>query len=500
MRTHLLCPSLALLAAGLLPAAETPFIGPRATGMGGATVASANDLTAQYANPAVFGFMGLAEDDVDDPDSDRLASKAFGVNLIDFQFGIALTGNMGPLLEDLSNIDYTGIGSLDAGNVTADDVSSIIQAFNIMAQVDDPGNAIFIDANAGAGARFGNMAIGARAFGQAAGYVDQLDLTNLGIDLPDITALNTEFANAASGDVNYVAGTGSVLNASQAADLAGAGLDAGAIDYIDFKLTEAQNSGLVDSSALQQTIDLLVGLAGATDGVITNDFDNNTTSVVMRAMSIVEIPFSYGYALTPQIAVGATAKLMFGRLYNTRVLVFAADNTEVIDAIDENYESSTTIGFDLSALARFDMLNLGVVLRNINRPTFDGFDDAGFAVDDGVVDSQITIGAAWMPTPTLTLEANIDLLEAGTVIGSLETQNIAIGAEWDVASTVALRGGIHQNIAIEDTDPVLSAGIGFDLFAARIDFAGAIGLGTVEYDGSDWPTEARAALGIQIDF
>ncbi len=45
-----------LLAAGHAGAMESFIVGPRALGMGGANVASVNDIQAQFYNPAAFGF------------------------------------------------------------------------------------------------------------------------------------------------------------------------------------------------------------------------------------------------------------------------------------------------------------------------------------------------------------------------------------------------------------------------------------------------------------
>jgi len=60
----------------------------------------------------------------------------------------------------------------------------------------------------------------------------------------------------------------------------------------------------------------------ATDGAL----EDNTTTVLLTGFGLVEVPFTYGYAINDHIAVGANLKLMKGRVYGTEVIVFNKDS------------------------------------------------------------------------------------------------------------------------------------------------------------------------------
>jgi hypothetical protein len=121
-------------------------------------------------------------------------------------------------------------------------------------------------------------------------------------------------------------------------------------------------------------------------------------------------------------------------------------------------------------------------------------------IPDVKIDPQLTVGAAFMPSKRLTLETNLDLLEAGTLLGGYDIQRFSIGSELDLG-LVALRLGAYRNLAASWQDWVATLGLGANVFGLRVDLGGALSLdNNVEYDGHEIPSEARLYAGIGLDF
>jgi hypothetical protein len=76
----------------------------------------------------------------------------------------------------------------------------------------------------------------------------------------------------------------------------------------------------------------------------------------------------------------------------------------------------------------------------------------------------------------------------------------SLGVEWNPWRFIALRGGLAKNLAEDDIPYEVSAGVGVNLWLARIDLALAASPETATYDDQDYPTALRASLGVMIDF
>lgn len=86
-----------------------------------------------------------------------------------------------------------------------------------------------------------------------------------------------------------------------------------------------------------------------------NDLDqlaDNNTRVTLASLTVFEVPLSYGYVITPNLAVGGSIKGMYGRVGGREVRVFDADTNELIFESGDESEESFQIGLDLSMLAR----------------------------------------------------------------------------------------------------------------------------------------------------
>jgi hypothetical protein len=481
--------TLVILALGAAAAAQDDFfVGPRALGMAGANVATTDDYTAQYYNPAAFGFFHMR-----DGDGSRLHSDGNDVGRKSWGFGIDggagehVQGHMAQYLDTLSGVDYQRLGQ--NGLQSVQDVEEIVKLANSLGHVADPGNAVTGDANGGVGIRIGHFGLGARITFEATARVSNLDMVNLGLSA---TNINTQITNSgATGD-----GTVQLFTPAQQAQLASAGLNATSIQVLDY---QARQQGVTPGEA-QQFTNLLASISAATNGAGGGSLSQNTTAVLLRGFGLGEVPLSYGHAIGEHLSIGGSLKLMVGRVYGTQVLVFQDDTTGVIKDTKNDYKQTINVGVDLGVMARMPYFQVGLVGRNLNAPTFKGPTVRGTTFPDVRVDPQVTVGAAVLPFTTLALEVDCDLLRQSTTLDGYDTQRVSAGLEWNIAHFLALRGGVYKNLAESDVPYVLTAGLGLNLWAMRLDFAGGYSPKKETYQGKTYPKEARAGMGLMVDF
>jgi hypothetical protein len=469
---------------------DTFFAGPRAMGMGGANVASVSDTTAQYYNPAAFGFFDCRDTEGNkvDCDNNNIGRKKWGADL-NAAGGYRLHNEFGDFIDNLADINRCDLSECPIHNES--DLLNLVKLVNDLNGLADPGNAITADVNSGLGVRFNHFALGIRTFFQATGQVVELDFCNLGLGGSD--DLNAEINNVSiCGNDNRTC----LFTPYQQAQLQSAGLDASAIQKLDFL---ARQEG-VKCDDVQGVVNLLKQISIQTITGSDGDLKCNDTTVLLKGFGLAEIPLSYGYAINNHLAIGGNVKLMVGRVYGTEVVVFDKNSKDIIEKADEDYEESINFGVDIGLMARFKMVNLGVVGRNLNSPKFDGPTVNGIKFDDVTIDPQVTVGIAFIPFETLTLEADLDVTKNETTFAGYDTQNLSFGAEWDAFRFLALRAGAYKNLAENDIDWVYTAGLGLNLWAMRIDVAGAFAGEKGQFDDEDIPRELRVAAQVSIDF
>jgi len=478
------------------------FADTRGMALGGAISASVDDASAGLINPAALGFM--ARQSEGDVDNNGLGEQTFGWNLVDVGAGATLTGDLGDYLEILGKIDFNNFDTdqlRQPGNV-----GSLLSLVGVLGSVGDD-DTIAVTASAGTAMQIGHFGIGVRAFGQVGGWINDLDLVRLGLQMA-ASEIADELRDALDADGGLPASRSltdeqkqqlrDAFNSSPIEDV---------IDYIDSKVTELIENGTIDKDQIKGAIDTLSSIIEASGGA-GNLLSDNQTSIVGHGFGAVEVPVSYGYAVNDNLSLGVTAKAMFGRVYGTQVWAFNDSNTDIVQDTLDSSNDSVALGLDLAAMYRIPKFQFALVGHNLNSPRFDGYDQSVLLngtnqvihVPDVVLDPQVTLGAAWFPFKRLMLASDLELLETGTLINGYDIQRLSFGTELDL-SLIALRLGTFKNLAESDYGWVLTGGVGLNLWALSVDLGGAISIDdTVEYDGTDYPRTARLYAAVSMDF
>lgn len=505
--------STALLGILALPAAsqamDTFFVGPRAMGMAGANVASPVDTSAQYYNPAAFGFFGRTETIVDEKgreretrslaDNNNIARKDWGWDVVYAGGGYRAHKDLGDVIQNLSDVD---LGALQNDGIkNEDDLRAVVNLANDLNLLQEKGNGLTAMAQGGSAFRVGSFALGVRGYGQGAAWVANVDTSNLGLDKSAVDLSVDIKTVAESAGYNTNIANVSFLTAAQITTLQGVGFTDEAIAAID---DVARREGITQSE-IAPFVSTLESIASSSGGGGGGDLSQNTTTVAVTGFGLAEVPLSYGYAFNEHFSLGGNLKLMVGRVYGTQLLVFGNDNEDLLSKTEEQYEQTVNFGVDLGAMARFRWVQFGLVGRNLNSPEFKGpkiTNDNGSTTkfDDVTVKPQLQAGVAFIPFETVTIEVDCDVIKNRTALPGYDTQYIRAGVEWDILRVLALRGGVYNNLAEDDIGLVYTLGLGLNLWAVRFDVAGAFSADTFDYDGKEYPKEAQIVAGLSIDF
>lgn len=258
-----------------------------------------------------------------------------------------------------------------------------------------------------------------------------------------------------------------------------------AVGGINLNVTAEDNTLLQDYIDTLSCIGNLAGSASVADVVAcesgTTDVINNSTgkfnntntanaltsTVQIRGAIITEVGISLAHKFKSlnDIALGITPKSLNVNTFDSALGV-ETGNTD----IDKGRKDYTDANFDLGmAMKLSEKVKIGLVAKNVISKDYKTILNNTVSVD-----TQYRTGIAYQNDWVL-LAADADLTKNEGFGFENDTQNIAVGAEFDLYDTFQLRAGYSHNLKnkTEADDGSPSAGIGISPFGIHLDLAAA---------------------------
>lgn len=485
-------------------AMEFQPIGARQLGMGGAGVASTMDVTAQYYNPAIFGFFGRETKKV-------FKDKDFGVNA-QIGAGVRLENNLADNIDALSKIDYDLVKQISTNtgqDFTNQGYSEALKLLSIIQKIDKDQGAITVNADALLATRIKRIGVGIYGISEVNGR-PSLDMVNVrtGLDTTDATNKLLNFA----GTISDPGRQGYFTTQQYDNILSNLTTALGDPTAAQKLLNEAEkqliNYGDISNSDAYAAFDLIIQSIGGTElpklskikkSAVTGAIEDNQTSLVAKGIGLVEVPLTYGHPISDSFSVGFNVKYIQASVFRAdhgEIAVFNKDSGDIVKDLDNYKKDSSNFAVDAGLLFQpAGWVKLGVVGKYLNSPEFD--DPKGGKLK---IKPQGRAGIAINPFETLTLAADIDLTENETMRPDYKSRNLAVGLEWDILKFLALRIGAYKNLAESDISHVYTAGVGLNLWLLRLDVSAAMSADKSRYNDKSFPEEARVQVNLSMEF
>lgn len=502
-----------LCAPAMVSAEQWQVLGTRPMGMGGAFVAVAQGPIAQYWNPA------------------GLVKSSANVSGMEIPVGVTaeFTGN---IVENASQIgdlaeQFSALQSAQS-NQTATDVNQIgafVKTLALMGDMNEPGKGALFDVAGGANFKFSKVALSVNNF-TSIGLTPAIDVVNIGLDDisgdassgvtfsgtitapvdPDNAAAATVIAGAISNSdftniSMLICGAGTCGTITNQTQLANALINQAVANNVSEAAIQAAASQIAANIADASPI-----IAAAAAG---NSYTNNTSALTVAGASFVEIAAGYAWNLDKWmhgLSLGANLKLINGRTAATSFRFLSESDTA--DAFTlEDTKASWAPSADLGLLWDVKQTyagapfrpKVGLVMRNINSPSFDT--PAGGDYD---LDRQVRLGVALNPTKFWTLAADMDLTKNSTPVDGFDSRQLALGTEINVfnrkAFNIPLRAGIMKNLAEKDSKLAYTLGTGLNLLFMHFDVSGVVSSERTTLDDSEIPTKVGVAASFGLLF
>ncbi|MCA1932544.1 MAG: conjugal transfer protein TraF, partial [Calditerrivibrio sp.] len=265
------------------------------------------------------------------------------------------------------------------------------------------------------------------------------------------------------------------------------------IDIINAAATQLSGTSY-SSNYVAEAVNLIADSVSASKSGKT--IDNNQSAISVNGIALLEVPLTYGRPINDSIALGASLKLIKGRVYQRDITIFNNNSSEIVNDLRDSYKESNNFALDFGALwMPNNWIKVGATAKYLNSPSFDKPDGGEYKVKP-----QGRVGIALNPFETLTFALDMDVTKNDTSVNGYKSQNIGGGVEWDVLKFLALRAGAYQNLAESDIGMVYTLGLGLNMYLVRGDLSVAFSGKKNQYDGDNIPKETRIQANLSIEF
>ncbi len=476
----------------VLRAEQWQILGTRPMGMGGAFVAVAQGPIAQYWNPA-----GLYTS----------TGNVSGME-IPVAAGIEFTGKTMENASKLGQVakDYTAIQNAQTGGgaMNAQQMAAFVTSLPLIESMNKKGTGALVEANGGLNLKFAKVTVSVNNY-TAIGASPFVDTTNIGLGgIAGTSGSGVDFGSVGAGT------PGDTTNAASAATIAGAittidytaveslicgsagclntqttGVITNATQLANALVNQAASNGLSAQQIADAASQLVSNAAAAAPiiaaGVSGNPYTNNQTDLTIKGGSFTEIAFGLARPLPVSgLTAGGNVKLVNGRMAYTRFKVLENESgvtdpfKDMSDTMKTSWSPAIDLGlmYDINKLApKFPMKpRAGLVIRNLNRPSFKNPDAQG---GNSHLDTQARMGLAVSPANFWNVALDMDLTKNLTPVSGFKSRQLALGTELNLvnrkAFNIPLRAGIMKNIANSDSHAAYTLGTGINLLYMHFD-------------------------------
>lgn len=490
------------------------FQTPGTLGMGRAGVARTTDAYATFINPAGLAFY----------------EKAFSMKL-GAGVGVAISSSLADNIDKVGKLDLSttdmNYGAGATPQQVADATAKSAQFAAIIGDLAQKDGNLAINVDLALGFQYHSYGLGIIGTTELGAGIKDVDTKNLRIGSSTTNGIDPAAnVNALAADMGITAAspttsTGVLFTATQFNQVVAAfqstGASATTAAQLAVKLeTELAAQGINTTGLSTDQLVSGLTLVANTINPANDTIDNNNSKVVLGGLALVEVPLAYGHKFDlgsyGKLGIGAAAKVMQGSVYYNIVKVSDfKDSSDVTDKAKDKHAESTTFGIDLGALYRLEdvkyvgPINVGLALKNLNSPKFDGPTDPTTLKTYSVkVEPQARLGVALDPLSWLSLAADMDLTKNKTILPGRDSQLIGGGLEahfdyW-YALYLALRGGVYKNIGETGSKPIITAGLSLGPKWLRLDINGAFATEKARYDNKSYPNEAKVEFALSTAF
>jgi len=460
---------------GSAEAQQKIFFGTRHLGMGNTGIGGSADGLAVHYNPAGMAF-----------------SRSWDFELPLATIDLGLEGDLIAKLDRIGDlIDETASTQADLENgvtVQPADLGKYLGLYLYeVAGLADLTQGAAVQATAGPAFRWKNWGVSVSGFGNG-GVSAEIDLAN-GIGLTPV-----DWDDVIPSDPAACQGSAFCLDfATQLFD-ATAPLSKRLTMQQAELLANAAGTRLEGSQVAQQfLIDIVTSTAEGGSTLVDNGSGSLTAGIVFA-----QVAGSYSHKIRDNLSVGGNLKYMTGETWLSFVDI--ADINQGKDLIDDLFDSDVTrrdsaFGVDIGVMWRpASRWSLGFVATNVNSPSFEF--EGGRSYD---LDPSFRVGGTWAPLSWFNAALDFDLNEMDSnVIPGFGYRYVNAGVEFLAGRWVAFRLGGFTNVASDNSDPSITAGLGVGIGKFELSLAGAASTASTQLNVGDdeesFPNGASVAL------